>query len=55
MTTIPEDFTYLEPWEDETSDRFADELYKEISSEHMLFGVQVKTQEDAIGMMFCFL
>ncbi|MFB4322438.1 hypothetical protein RB298_08905 [Priestia sp. BR_2] len=43
MTTIPEDFTYLEPWEDETSDRFADELSKEISSEHILFGVQVKT------------
>lgn len=43
MTTIPEDFTYLEPWEDETSDRFADELYKEVSSEHILFGAQVKT------------
>lgn len=43
MTTLPEGFIYLEPWEAETSERFAEELYKENSRNHILFGVQVKT------------
>ncbi|MBU5344277.1 hypothetical protein [Paenibacillus lautus] len=42
MTIIAGDFIYLEPWEAETSERFAEELYKEISKGHILFGVRVK-------------
>lgn len=42
MTTMPEDFIYLEPWEAETSERIAEELYREISMEHMLYGIPVK-------------